>query len=256
MIVETRHARETRINQTYDAEVGRARGILRRIPVAGEITHSRRGPAADLSPWIAHYWMIHWDFRGVPPHLVENLPHPNVHVVFENGGAVVSGVQTRRFSRLLDDRSSVFGVKFRPGGFRPFCNSPASSLAGRTVAAGSIFGPEMEVLSDAVCAASHDEERMEAANVFFRERIPEPDSRVAQASQLVDRILQKPGIRTVDELVARSGLGKRTLQRIFNEYVGVSPKWVIRRYRLHELVEAIQAGDNPEWPQLAPDLGY
>jgi AraC-like DNA-binding protein len=114
----------------------------------------------------------------------------------------------------------------------------------------------MEALSDAVCAASNDEERMDAANAYFCARIPEPDPRVAEASELVDLILQEPGIRTVDELVARSGLGKRTLQRIFNEYVGVSPKWVIRRYRLHELVEAIQAGDNPEWARLALDLGY
>lgn len=27
------------------------------------------------------------------------------------------------------------------------------------------------------------------------------------------------------------------LQRLFAEYVGVSPKWVIERYRMHEALE-------------------
>ena len=30
------------------------------------------------------------------------------------------------------------------------------------------------------------------------------------------------------DLVKCSGMGKRGLQRLFSEYVGVSPKWVIR----------------------------
>jgi len=68
--------------------------------------HFRRDPAPELAPWIMHYWMIHWDLRGCKPHLAENLPHPNVHLIFENGkNGVVSGAQTRRFSRVLDDKS-------------------------------------------------------------------------------------------------------------------------------------------------------
>ena len=51
-------------------------------------------------------------------------------------------------------------------------------------------------------------------------------------------------------------MGKRSLQRLFSEYVGVSPKWVIRRYRLHELIERSHTGEEPDWPQLALELGY
>jgi AraC-like DNA-binding protein len=46
------------------------------------------------------------------------------------------------------------------------------------------------------------------------------------------------------------------LQRLFKEYVGVPPKWVIRRYRLHELVERLHSGQAFEGTQLALDLGY
>lgn len=51
-------------------------------------------------------------------------------------------------------------------------------------------------------------------------------------------------------------MGKRSLQRLFNDYVGVSPKWVIRRYRLHELLERVHSGAEPDYAQLALELGY
>ena len=61
---------------------------------------------------------------------------------------------------------------------------------------------------------------------------------------------------TLAELSRRSGISQRSLQRLFQEYVGASPKWVIRRYRLHELVERLKAGDVVDGAQAALDLGY
>ena len=52
------------------------------------------------------------------------------------------------------------------------------------------------------------------------------------------------------------GIGKRHLQRLFNRYVGVSPKWVIQRYRLHEVLEQIKRDETVDWAELAQDLGY
>jgi len=49
---------------------------------------------------------------------------------------------------------------------------------------------------------------------------------------------------------------KRSLQLLFNDYVGISPKWVILRYRLHELIERCHSGAPLDWSQLAVDLGY
>jgi AraC-like DNA-binding protein len=46
------------------------------------------------------------------------------------------------------------------------------------------------------------------------------------------------------------------LQRIFSQYVGVSPKWVIKRYRLHEAAEQLAGGEVVDWPKIALELGY
>ena len=48
----------------------------------------------------------------------------------------------------------------------------------------------------------------------------------------------------------------RGLQRLFAEYVGIGPKWVIRRYRLHEVTARMAADGAIDWAALALDCGY
>src|SRR5690606_18433965 len=64
------------------------------------------------------------------------------------------------------------------------------------------------------------------------------------------------GIVAVAQLQARHGLSLRALQRLFHDYVGTSPKWVINRYRLHEAIERLRSGRQVSWTDLALQLGY
>lgn len=245
-----------KIEEVFDPEVGQARGMLRRKMPTGTMRHSRRRPSPDLMPWIAHYWIIHWDLRGCEPYVAESLPHPNVHLIFENGTSVVAGVQTHKFSRLLEGQSRVFGVKFRPGGFRPFLEGPVSKLADRTIPASRVFGKDLSPFEEIALSSGKENEKVHAADAFFHARMPKADPDERLAGQLVDRILQEREIRTVDDLARSTNMGKRSLQRLFSEYVGASPKWVIRRYRLHEVIEKFNSGQKLDWAQLALDLGY
>lgn len=60
----------------------------------------------------------------------------------------------------------------------------------------------------------------------------------------------------MDHLEHEFNVTERTLQRLFSRYVGVSPGWVIRRYRIHDAVNQLEQGEVVDWPALAVDLGY
>ena len=155
---------------------------------------------------MAHYWTVHWDLRGHAPVVVETVPHPNVHLVFEpTGAATVSGVYSSRFSKVLEGKSWAVGVKFRPGGFRPFYTAAVSTLANRTFDARRIFGDAVQI-----------KPTRNSIDEFLLARLPARDEAVETADRLVDQILKDPDIRTVDQLAALTGLGKRSLQRLFN----------------------------------------
>lgn len=206
--------------------------------------------------------MVAWDLRQRPPHVQSTLPHPSIHLVFESGQARVVGVHRGRFTQTLEGCSSVFGVKFRPGGFYAFWPSPMNTLTNQTVAAATLLGPDVERLAATGSAATKFQahpafaDEIDRVSAWLRTRQPAPHPDATRAAAIVAHILDNRAITQVQQLTSSTGLTVRQLQRLFNRYVGVGPKWVIQRYRLHEALDRVAAGVAVDWAELAADLGY
>lgn len=233
------------------------RGILnpesRRVDLTGL---ARFHASADLAPFVEHYWIVRWDLRGQPPRTQETLPHPSVHIAFERGQSAVFGVVKGRFTRAIEDAGLVFGIKFRPGGFYPFVRSPISRFTNRVVPLADIFGAAGAAAESAVTSRPADAEMVEVAEEFLRGQAPARDPIAERLADIVEHIATDRAITTVDAVASRFGYSVRSLQRLFSRYIGVSPKWVINRYRLHEVIDRLANGETVDWTQLALDLGY
>ncbi|MDQ6771582.1 MAG: helix-turn-helix domain-containing protein [Candidatus Dormibacteraeota bacterium] len=213
-------------------------------------------PAPELSELIEHYWRVHWDMGDHEPYTQDTLSNASVHLVVERGRSQLLGIVTGRFTRVLEGRGRVFGVKFRPAGFHAFGRSPVSKLTNRSLAVAEVFGQDGDALVERVLGLEDNLRIVEAYDAFFRAKLPAPDPNVGLLNGLVARIVGDRNITTVELVAREAGIGKRTMQRLFSEYVGVSPKWVIRRYRLHEAEERLAAGEDVDLAALALDLGY
>jgi AraC-like DNA-binding protein len=242
------------IGKTRQAAGEAPRGVLHRLPV-GQFAHGRTAAPPDLADRIEHFWSVHWNLQGQPPQVQETLPHPNVHIVVEPGAAAAWGVHTGRWTRALHGRSMAFGIKFRPGAFRPLLGRRVASIADTSVALDTLFGADAGRLGDVLCA-DDDEAAAALACAFLREHLPPADDRAVLAGRIVDSVVDDRDLHAADELAARVGMPLRALQRLFSDYVGVGPKWVIQRYRLHEALARVQAGEDVAWATLAQELGY
>lgn len=232
------------------------RGVLRPATASQRFTLARHVPPLSLAPFVDFCWIVRWDLRGQPDHEQTILPLPNVNLGFEETGAGIYGVDRTLFTRRLSGTGKALGIRFRPGGFRPFWGGPVSELTDRVVPAASLFGPAAARACERVMAADGDAEMIDRAAALLLGVLPVPDPVTDQAAKLVALITEDQTLRRVDELAAVSGLTVRGLQRLFAEYVGVSPKWVMRRARLHEAALRVDSGDPVDWAQLAADLGY
>jgi AraC-like DNA-binding protein len=219
-----------------------------------DVTRTRPGPA--LAELVEHFWTVSWDLRGRDPHTQHTLPHPSVHLVAERDRSGVMGVLTGRFTRRLEGQGRAFGVRFRPAGFHPFLGAPVATLTDRRVAVAEVFGPAGDRLVAELLAAAGQERLVAAAEAFLLARRPAPEPDVARVNRVVDQIMADRDITRVADVTDRSGIATRRLQRLFATYVGVTPKWVIRRARLHEAVERLDAGDDLDLAFLARELGY
>jgi AraC-like DNA-binding protein len=214
-----------------------------------------------LQDVVETFWTGSWDLRGQAPHVTELLSDPCVNFVFEEGdgqaGNRLVGVWTHLWRRTLEEKGRVRGVKLRAGAVRAFVDAPAVRFANRIVPLASVFGRGVAKLERAVLGPEDDAEGFAAFEAWLvaRRRHAE-DDQIALAVALVDRIAKDRDITTVDRLAGVAGLGPRSLQRLFREYVGASPKWVIRRYRLQEVALRIERGEASTLTELAAELGY
>jgi AraC-like DNA-binding protein len=234
------------------------RGILEPDAGAARFRLVRHLPAVDLRDLVERHWVVSWDLRGRPPFRQRILPHPCVHLVFEPAGPAVYGVNNGPTGHLLNGRGVVLGTKFRPGGFSPFSAVPVVSLTDRAVPLAEALGPDGERLEDDVLALRDADVagRIEVVEAFLRARRPAPDEQVETVVRIAQAMRTGSPTQRVAEVAAEHGLSVRTLQRLFRTHAGVSPKWVLQRYRLHEAAERMAAGETDDWAALALELGY
>ncbi len=231
-------------------------GILRRGAAEEHFRLSLRTPPADLAPLVTHFWIVAWDLRGRDAHRQPVLTHPAVNMTFTTGGrARVAGVLRDDFTETIEGLGRVVGARFRPGGFRPFLDGPVSALTDRFTKVEDLFGHESRAVADAIITAD-DDEAVELLAGFLRERARPHDPLVEEVAGIVDRVAADPALSRVDDLADALGITPRRLQRIFAEYVGVGPKWVIRRFRMQEAADRAASGADIGWAELAAELGY
>ena len=120
------------------------RGILHHNTGKPLTGHARYLPSEKLALFVEHYWFVEWDYTGHQPQQVETLPHPAVHIVYEDGKTEIAGVPKKRFTRLLQGKSFVFGIKFKPGGFYSFYREPVSKISGKIIDGRVLFGGQVE----------------------------------------------------------------------------------------------------------------
>lgn len=228
------------------------RGILRPHEGRRHFRLTREPPSPDLGTWVERHWMVEWDLSE--PYTQELLNHPTINVAVEAASAAVFGIRTERDRRTIGGAGRVVGVKFRPGAFQPFYGGSVHQLTNRVLPLTAVFGPDADALAGAVRAEA--DAPFAVMEEFLRARLPAPDPQLDVLAAIVRTMLADPGVVRVDELAARHAMSPRSLQRLFRRYVGVSPKWVLRRYRLHEAAERIAEGRDGDWAATALDLGY
>jgi len=240
---------------TFGSADWKTRGVLRpgTQPPGSPM---RFPPADDLSAFVDFYWIARWDLEPGRPMVVETLPHPCVNVVVEPGRSLVYGPVRGRFSRILAGSGRVVAARLRPGAFRAFDGRPAWQLMDASLGFPETLGVASGPVESAVFGQAGEPAMVGVLEQFLRERHPVPDPAVEIVDRIVGRIATDRDVVRVEDLARDLGLGRRTIERLFREYVGPSPKRVIRQYRLQAAADEAAKGRATNWARLANDLGY
>jgi AraC-like DNA-binding protein len=232
-----------------------------------QLTRYPAGPA--LGGLVDRFWAVRWDLPPGTAHQQQVLTHPgaNISVGHANGEpgehqpgpveACLNGVARGLTTRVLVGQGWTVAAMTRPGGLGAFVSGSAADFTDRVVPLGQALGPDEAALLRQV-TAEPDEAARVALLAAALEQAVDPDrrvpaGRVAEVARLAET---DRGVRRLADLCDLAGLGPRTLQRMFLQYAGVSPTWVIRRYRLLEAAESVRERKPVSWAEIAAGLGY
>ena len=246
-----------------------SRGILDPWLLRQRVQLTRHPASPALAGLVDRFWAVRWDLPPGVVHRQQVLTHPGANISVGNADARpgdraarpiearLNGVARSLTTRTLVGQGWTIAAMTRPGGLGAFVAGSAADFTDRIVALGQAVGVDDAALTEAITSEPDEAARVGVLAAALEQAVdPErvqPASHVADLARLAET---SRAIRRLADLCAAAGLGQRTLQRMFLHYAGVSPTWVIRRYRLLEAAEAVRDGSAVSWGQVAADLGY
>jgi AraC-like DNA-binding protein len=252
------------------------RGI---VDPAAMMRHVRfaRSPAGDgLEGLIEWFWSVAWDLPAGFAHDQQVLNHPagNISVgTLDDAGVPldppegrVYGVMTGLSNRHLTEAGWTVAARTTVGGLGALLDAPArSALDSQLTLTEALPDLDGGRVVAAVCAEPDNESRIAALRHGLADLVSRRDPALVSEARAVAAIAalaeHDRSVCRVEQLAAAAGVSRRTLQRLFDLHVGVSPSFVIRRWRIIEAAEAartaIGRGDQWRgWAVVAAELGY
>lgn len=213
-----------------------------------------RAPATPLRRYIEHYWFVapapgeSLDLR------VDVFVDARADLIFNFGAAytrAVIGAASRRVHRSNLDaqrrhplrivqRGDVHlcGVRFQLGGLGPFARAPLSGFTDATPPPAAVLGPDVQALEDELRARNDLDARATLLDAFFL-RVLCDDPAQERFERALDHLVAAGGAASVADLAAVATVSARHLDRLFDRYLGISPKVVGRVLRFQSALRAL-----------------
>ena len=148
----------------------------------------------------------------------------------------------------------IVGVRLQPWAGATVLGRTMSDLRHRCLALADVKPGPLTELADGLRGKTSDDARFELATRTLVEATRErSDPVVRVAVELVAEYSEAP---TVRELARRVGRSARTMQRIFAEEVGLSPKELLRIMRVQRALALSRQEPPLRWITIAAQAGY
>jgi AraC-like DNA-binding protein len=223
----------------------------------------RFAPSPDLSDLVRRYWVPVWSLPAGTSTVQRVLQYPVCLLVVADSYATFVGPSTGLSTRELSGSGWALGTMLQPAAGALLLGGPVSAVTDRTLPldglpllAGSTLVRDVRaVLAPAPDDPARQRDAAGQVEQLLRTLLPvDEEGRLVNA--VVEHVEQDRDVLSVREISERFGLGERSLQRLTARRIGLTPKWLVQRRRLHEAAELLRAEDPPDLSQLALQLGY
>jgi AraC-like DNA-binding protein len=222
----------------------------------------RYPPSPNLAGLIRSFWIPEWDLPDGVTQVQRVLQYPVCLIVVSNEYARLYGVSTGLSQVELAGTGWAAGVMLQPAAGWLIWNQSVSTLTDRHVPLESVPTFDGARLTDRIraimeqgSAGTHPHLEVTATYQQALLHLARIDEEGSMVNTLVERVESDRTLVRVEQLAEAAAMSERALQRLTRHRLGLTPKWLIQRRRLHDAVEHLKTGQL-SLAALAHDLGY
>ncbi len=234
--------------------------------------HATRAIAPALSRWVVD---LHGFVEaGTTPIRRTEFAVPYVVIVLELGppltflsgtsdgspgshnGGFLGGVSERPATMAHTGYQEGIQINLTPPAARLWLGCSLTEFAGGTVALHDVLPPKLRGLQERLASVPDWGKRFDVVERALINQLAEPTLHTGVVEWSLRRIQARGGDQNVRELSRELGYSQKQLNRIFREWVGVSPKMHARIVRFERLMRLLRARTDRSWAELAAHLGF
>ena len=198
-------------------------------------------PEQAFSGFIEQFWLVDWHLSNESEHTQQNLPDPNFHLVISDQDVKLLGPVSKTYSYSMKGQGRIIGIKFEVGGLINLLTKPIAQYIDTEIKAADIFGLAVQDTLLPLYKESSDSKIINALQEYFKVFVSDCSKQQIATQNLVSIIKSRQDIYKVEQLSVLTNASSRAIQRYFSRYVGFSPKWLIRKYRLSHVLKELES---------------
>jgi AraC-like DNA-binding protein len=217
----------------------------------------------DLAELVRRHWVPVWVLPEGRVSEQRVLQYPTCQVVITPAYAALVGPHPGLGTERLEGSGWAVGAALQPAAGRPLAGRAVHEIAGERVPLAELDTLDGAALTVAVrdvmapdpLAPERQQRAIALVEAALRTLLPvDEDGLLVNA--VVEHVEGDPRVQRVGQVCEKFAISERTLQRLTRSRIGLSPKWLVQRRRLHEAAELLRAGEAPDLARIAADLGY
>lgn len=224
---------------------------------------ARYAAPPELADLVRRFWVPVWSLPDREVSVQRVLQYPVCQVVLGPDGGRLVGPHSGLNTEELRGSGWVLGAMMQPAAGALLLGGPVSGLANQERDLATVDSLDsaglVEQVRAVMAAGPADPTRQQEACGLVADALAvllPVDEEGLLVNAVVELVEGDRTIRRVGQVCDKLDLTERTLQRLTSRRVGLSPKWLIQRRRLHDAADRLRAGDDVDLARVAAELGY
>ncbi|WP_426330152.1 AraC family transcriptional regulator [Pedobacter sp. R-06] len=221
-------------------------------------------PSASLRDFIRYYWILEHDCTGYSPNVFKIFSDGCPGLIFQITGnpsvdkkndklpdLFIYGQTTKHSQHTSWGKFRTIGIYFYPNGLQSIFGIDANDLTDTSIDL-CLLDQGADMLVDRLFHADSDYNRIEILSSYLFEKIL--TRKVKRRFQFLDPILaiQRNSMRkTIKEIQDELHISERSLERLFNQSIGIPPKLFLRIMRFQSALTELRGEQSRSLSEIA-----